>query len=101
MTHREFRHAIEVFGLAERASLEQIKARYRDLVKRHHPDQKNATNPETMHKVNHAYKVLTTYCEGYRYCFTEEEFLEQVPEERMRRQFDWDPVWGGRNNSDT
>jgi DnaJ-class molecular chaperone len=100
MTYKEFKLAIEVFGLAERSSQEQIKARHRELVKRHHPDQKNDTDPETILKVNYAYEVLSAYCEGYRYCFTEEEFLEQVPEERMRRQFDCDPVWGGGNDSD-
>ena len=29
-----------------------------------------------------------------RYCFSEAEFLEQNPEERMRRQFAADPLWG-------
>ncbi len=96
MTYHEFRQALEVFGLGERATLVQIKSRHRELVKTHHPDHGNNTDPEAIRKVNGAYEVLTTYCEGYRYCFTEEEFLEQVPEERLRRQFGWDPVWDGK-----
>jgi hypothetical protein len=47
--------------------------------------------------INTAYEVLRAYCEDYVYCFTEDEFLEQVPEERLRRQFGWDPVWGGQD----
>jgi hypothetical protein len=51
-------------------------------------------------KINCAYEILTAYCENYRYCFTEDEFLEQVPEERLRRQFGWDPVWSGKGESE-
>jgi hypothetical protein len=48
-----------------------------------------------MQQINAAYKLLLVYCENYRFSFSEGEFLEQVPEERLRRQFGWDPVWGG------
>ena len=100
MTYQEFRQAIEVFGLEERGTLDQIKARQRELVKAHHPDQGNGRDAEMIRKVNSAYEVLTAYCENYRYCFTEEEFLEQVPEERLRRQFGWDPAWSGKGESE-
>ncbi|MBE0575989.1 MAG: J domain-containing protein [Desulfuromonadales bacterium] len=100
MTYREFRQAIEVFDLGERATLDQIKTRHRELVKAHHPDRGSSSDPEVICRVNCAYEVLTAYCESYRYCFAEEEFLEQVPEERLRRQFDWDPVWSGRGEAE-
>ena len=100
MTYREFREAIELFGLGERANLEQIKSRHRELVKAHHPDQASGSDPETIRRVNCAYEILTAYCKGYRYCFTEEEFLEQVPEERLRRQFGWDPAWSGQSEAE-
>ena len=97
MTYREFRQAIEVFGLGERATFNQIKARQRELVKAHHPDQGSDKDTDIIRKINSAYEILTAYCESYRYCFVEEEFLEQVPEERLRRQFGWDPVWNGKD----
>jgi DnaJ-class molecular chaperone len=100
MTYRKFKQAIEVFGLGERATLAQIKARHRQLVKAHHPDQGQGTDPEAIRRVNSAYEALTAYCENYRYCFAEEEFLEQVPEERLRRQFGWDPVWSGQGETE-
>jgi len=81
MTYREFRQAIEVFDLGERATLDQIKTRHRELVKAHHPDRGSSSDPEVICRVNCAYEVLTAYCESYRYCFAEEEFLEQVPED--------------------
>lgn len=92
MVYREFKQAVEVFDLGERATLQQIKARHRQLVKAHHPDQGKAADPEAIRRINCAYEVLSTYCKNYRYCFIEEEFLEQVPEERLRRQFSWDPT---------
>ena len=99
MTYREFKQAIEVFGFGERVTLGQIKARHRELAKTYHPDHGNETDSEVIRNVNWAYEVLTTYCENYRYCLTEEEYLEQVPEERLRRQFAEDPAWGGSNSS--
>jgi DnaJ-class molecular chaperone len=86
--------------LSERATFVQIKTRQRELVKAHHPDQSYDTDTEMIRKINYAYEILTAYCESYRYCFTEEEFLEQVPEERLRRQFGWDQVWSGKGESE-
>lgn len=95
MTYRQFREAIDVFGLGERATLQQIKARHRELVKTHHPDRGNATNQDVIRSINSAHKLLMEYCSGYQFCFSEEEFLLQTPTERLKRQFGWDPVWGG------
>lgn len=95
MTYRDLQEALGVFGLGERATLKQIKIRHRELAKACHPDRCDAADQTAMQRVNAAYKILTAYCEGYRFSFSEEEFLEQHPEERLRRQFGWDPVWGG------
>lgn len=99
MTYQEFREALELFGLGERASLAQIKARHRDLVKAYHPDRGNASDPQAIRRINSAYELLMEYCRGYQFCFSEEEFLEQTPTERLKRQFAWDPVWGGDEGS--
>jgi DnaJ-class molecular chaperone len=99
MTYPEFREAVEVFSLGERATLEHIKVRHRQLVKEHHPDRGNSTDLEAIRRINRAHELLTQYCRGYHYCFSEEEFLEQTPTERIRRQFGWDPVWGGSSEA--
>lgn len=80
----------------ERSSLREIKTRHRELVKRHHPDTGFMGDPETIRNINAAYKVLLDYLSGYRFSFTEEEFYEQNPEERVRMQFADDPLWGKR-----
>jgi DnaJ-class molecular chaperone len=96
MTYQELQEALAVFALGERATLAQVKSRHRELAKRHHPDRGGSSDPEAMRRINAAYRVLLEYCSNYRYCFSEEEFFEQVPAERLRRQFGWDPVWGGK-----
>ena len=98
MTYQALLQAIEVFGLDRRATLAQIKARHRQLVKNHHPD-RGGDDFDTIRRINAAHETLTAYCKSYRYCFTEEEFLEQLPEERLRRQFEGDPVWGDGKNA--
>jgi hypothetical protein len=99
MTYQDFKNAVEIIQLGERATLMQIRSRHRALVKAHHPDRGSDTDPEAIRKVNCAYEVLMTYCNGYQFCFSEEEFLEQTPAERLKRQFGWDPVWGGKSES--
>jgi hypothetical protein len=38
------------------------------------------------------------YVASYRYDFSEREYLEQDPEERLRRRFMTDPMWGKGDN---
>ena len=99
MTYQDFKKAIETFGLGERANLTQIKDKHRELVKAHHPDRAKSSDPEAIREINYAYEILMEYCNSYQFCFGEEEFLEQTPAERLKRQFGWDPVWGGQGES--
>lgn len=94
MNYQELQTALDILGITERATLKQIKQRHRSLVKKHHPDQGASADSEKIRQINAAYEILKTYCDSYRYCFSEEEFLEQVPTERLRRQFSNDPLWG-------
>jgi len=94
MTYADFLEARIVLGLGERATLKEIKTRHRELVKRHHPDMGNSDDPETIRKVNAAYRVLIDYVTAYHFSFAEDEFYEQNPDERLMRQFMDDPLWG-------
>jgi hypothetical protein len=95
MTFAELQQALRIFNLAERASLKEIKARYRALVKRCHPDAGDWGESDRIREVNAAYRVLMAYCSDYRFSFSREEFYEQNPEERLRLQFSQDPIWKG------
>lgn len=59
-----------------------------------YPDTGDAGDPETIRKVNAAHRMVSDYVSEYRFSFAEEEFYEQNPEERIRRQFAYDPLWG-------
>jgi DnaJ-class molecular chaperone len=96
MTYADLQEAIRVMGLGERVTLKEIKVRHRELVKHHHPDAGNASDPDMIWKVNAAYRVLLDYVSAYRFSFAEDEFYEQNPEERIWRQFADDPLWGKR-----
>jgi hypothetical protein len=93
MTHKKLISAIRTFGLGERATLDEIKTRYRELAKRHHPDVGIREDTEEIYRVIEANRVILEYVESYRYCFSEREYLEQDPEERLRRRFMEDPMW--------
>lgn len=95
MTYAELRRALAVFGLGERATMAEIRARHRHLVRRYHPDGGHDDGGERIRQVNDAYGLLQRYLADYRFSFSEAEFYEQNPEERMRQQFMADPLWGG------
>jgi DnaJ-class molecular chaperone len=97
MTYKELRAALKVFELGERASLKEIRSRHRELVKRYHPDAGSADDPGEIRKVNAAYRVLLDYVTDYSFSFAEEEFYEQSPEERLRRQYMDEALWGSGN----
>lgn len=94
MIYADLQEALQVLGLSERASLKEIKARHRVLVKLHHPDSGNSSDPKMIRKVNAAYRLLLDYVSAYRFSFSVNEFYEQNPEERIRMQFSDDPLWG-------
>jgi curved DNA-binding protein CbpA len=94
MTFADLQQALRVLGLGERATLKEIKARHRALVKRHHPDAGNSDDLEMIRRINAAYRLLLDYVSAYRFSFAESEFYDQNPEARIRMQFADDPVWG-------
>jgi curved DNA-binding protein CbpA len=96
MTYAELEKALAVFNIPRRATMRQIKQRHRELVKLAHPDLPGGGDSERIRQINEAYRCLLDYCENYRFSFAEDEFLEQNPEERLRRQFAADPLWGSK-----
>jgi len=97
MTHQELKDALHLFGLHENdlLTIRRIKERHRALVKQHHPDH-GAADPEMIRRLNEAHRLLMDYLQNYRFSFSQDEFYRQNPEEHLKRQFSWDPVWSGR-----
>ncbi|MDD2309219.1 MAG: J domain-containing protein [Desulfuromonadaceae bacterium] len=95
MTFKELQKSLEILGVADRVTIKQIKSRHRELAKRYHPDSGGDPNCEQIRLINAAYQILSDYLATYRFSFSEEEFYVQNPEERLRRQFMDDALWGG------
>lgn len=94
----DIRNACRVLELGEKATLKEIKAAYRVLSKRWHPDKCRKKDKsichEKMKEINRAYKTIMKYIDDYNYSFAEEKVSEENPEERWRKQFGRDPLWG-------
>lgn len=82
---KEIHEALEVFDLPVLISLKDIRKRYRQLARKHHPD--NEGSEEAMHRINEAYALLKGYMENYKFTFQEEEILKQFPEEGHASRF--------------
>lgn len=91
MKFSELQRAVEVLQLSDRATLREIKARYKTLVKRYHPDGSGGDEVK-IRQITEAYRIVMAYCTDYRFSFSREEFFEQNPEARLRDQFS--QYWG-------
>lgn len=75
--------ARRLLGLGEIASLNEIKAAYRRLAHRHHPDMRDGDEgcEEAMEELNWAYELLEDYCSKYKYSFGKEDVARAYPNE--------------------
>lgn len=82
----EIHEALETLGLPPLVTREEIKKRYRQLARRHHPDRKGGDASE-MERLNRAYALLMEYVENFRFRFDEEEIARHHPEAHHAQQF--------------
>ncbi len=84
-----------LLGLSDKATLSEIKTRYKNLMKQWHPDT-HPDDEQTAHEmsiqINEAYATLIEYCEKYEYNF-DEEFLQT---QTLTPQEWWTKKFGGR-----
>ena len=84
-----------LLGLHDKATLSEIKTRYKNLMHRWHPD-KHPEDPDTANamsaRINDAYKVLLDYVKHYEYRFDEPFLKEQT---RSPQEW-WESKFGGR-----
>jgi len=84
-----------LLGLRETSSLQEIKAKYKKLMKKWHPDKHkdNQSQATTMSaQINDAYETVMEYCNNYEYQFDEESIKKSTysPSEW------WHDKFGGR-----
>lgn len=70
-----------LLGLSDKATLFEVKQRYRNLMQLWHPD-KNPDEQESSQQmsvqINEAYKVILDYCKHYEYSFKEEDIKDNA-----------------------
>ncbi|MBN2057772.1 MAG: J domain-containing protein [Candidatus Saganbacteria bacterium] len=91
--------AKNVLGLGEKASLPVIKAAYRGLAQKWHPDscpEKDKQHcQEKMKRINQAYETIRKYIEDYQYPLAEEAMTKDDPAAFWQQRFGRDSAWGG------
>jgi preprotein translocase subunit Sec63 len=96
--YEEITEARRILGLNEGSSLQDIKNRYRDLLKEWHPDlstENEEVRREKTVAIIKAYRAIMAYCEQYRFSFSREEVEKYIsPEEMWAKKFGHDPIWG-------
>ncbi|MGD9022165.1 MAG: J domain-containing protein [Deltaproteobacteria bacterium] len=95
--YQEVVEARKMLELPERASIDEIKANYRSLIRQWHPDTSKAAKEECTAmsaKIAAAYAVIMDYCSHYEFSFSEEEIRYHLSRENWwRERFGNDPVW--------
>jgi DnaJ-class molecular chaperone len=87
--------AKSLLGLREKSSLKEIKLKYKNLMKKWHPDK----HKDDVHKatqmsmlINEAYEIILDYCNNYEFSFEE----EQIKKSSYSPSEWWHDKFGGR-----
>jgi preprotein translocase subunit Sec63 len=84
-----------LLGLRETSTRKEIKHKYKNLMKKWHPD-KHKDDPEKATKmsmkINEAYEIVLEYCDNYEYSFEE----ERIKKAYYTPQEWWHDKFGGR-----
>lgn len=99
ITAKMIRGAVDVLGIREKASLNEIRSRYRELIKKWHPDLSKNDQPRSHAmtiRLNAAYDLLMDYCMNHTFSFRMEDLakdLELNPTDYWMERFGDDPIW--------
>jgi DnaJ-class molecular chaperone len=93
----ELKAARELLELGQTADMKSIKASYRRLLTKWHPD-RNGQNREICHKKTQeiilAYRIIEEYCTNYQFSFTEDSVKRHLsPEQWWAERFGMNPDW--------
>ena len=82
--YQQITEARKLLELPERATMEDIKRNYRNLINAWHPDrcpEGKETCTEMTAKIISAYRTIIDYCNSYQFSFSEEEVRYHLSDE--------------------
>lgn len=97
ITFKDIDDARKVLGLADTASVEDIKDKHRKLILQYHPDKhhnsdKKGLYEEKVKAINNSYKVIMNYCLKYPISFNKDKVRDvedgEYIEDHLRRFYD-------------
>jgi curved DNA-binding protein CbpA len=88
----EMEWARKTLGLGNNVRLTELKAAYRTLAKKYHPDKKG--DAEKMATISKANKIIMEYIENYNYSLKPDDVISQDPEYRLMQMYRNDSTWG-------
>ena len=101
MNYKELKEAKEILRLGESGTLEDVKRKYRELVKKYHPDkcpdQNKIKCSEMFQKINKAYNTIIEYCKNYKFPFNDNEFRKYSDDDEWwMKHFGDDQHWSNK-----
>ena len=95
--YEEITKARKLLELPERATMEEIKTNYRNLIRKWHPDRCKESEEEATKmaaRIVAAHGLIMDYCNHYQFSFSKEEVKCHVTEDDWWfERFGDDPVW--------
>ncbi len=95
--YERLKAAREILGVAEEATIGEIKSAFRDRIRRWHPDKagEDDVHVRMSNEITAAYQTIMSYCRDYKISFSR----ETVQRYRSEEEFWWerfgnDPMWG-------
>ena len=82
----EIEQALQALDLPTLVTRDDIKRRYRQLARAHHPDL-HPDAAERMEQINRAYALLMEYIASFRYTFDADEIARQYPGAEHAKKF--------------
>jgi DnaJ-class molecular chaperone len=104
--YKEISEARNLLELPERATMEEIKISYRNLIRKWHPDRRKEAKAKCTKmtaRIIAAYGLIMDYCNHYKFSFSKEEVGYHLSEEEWwMERFGDDTHWGkkGSGNDD-
>lgn len=102
--YKKIIEAAELLGIRTPATQKQIKQKYRDLMKKWHPDKCSeapAKCREMTEKLISAYELIVEYIADYKFSFEEDDVKNNLPVDRdswWAEMYGEDPLWGRRKD---